>query len=128
MATSVPEDSIMSENQAPPPIPAEEPKYGGFTRFEIELEFVQCLASPTYLNHLASKKYFENPEFLAYLKYLQYFAHPPYLKYLVYPGPTLRNLELLQQERFRTDILSGETVARMVEEGAKAGMEWPSKK
>jgi hypothetical protein len=38
MATSVPEDSIMSENQAPPPIPAEEPKYGGFTRFEIELE------------------------------------------------------------------------------------------
>jgi hypothetical protein len=34
----------------------------------------------------------------------------------------------LQQERFRTDILSGETVARMVEEGAKAGMEWPSKK
>lgn len=31
----------MTQNQTPPPIPSEEPKYGGFTRFEIELE-VRC--------------------------------------------------------------------------------------
>jgi hypothetical protein len=39
MATnSPPQDVAMTDNQSPPPIPAEEPKYGGFTRFEIELE------------------------------------------------------------------------------------------
>jgi len=117
----------MAFDQSPPPIHVVEPKYGGFTRFEIELEFVQSLASPFYLNHLASQKYFESPSFIAYLKYLQYFSHPPYLKYLIYPGPTLQNLELLQQEKFRQDILSPDIVARMVEEGVKAGMDWPSK-
>jgi len=128
MGDSIPSDVMMGEAQSPPPIHIEEPKYGGFTRFEIELEFVQSLASPLYLNHLASQKYFENPAFVSYLKYLQYFSQPPYLKYLTYPGPTLKNLELLQQERFRTDILSPDVVARFMDEGWKAGMEWPDKK
>ncbi|KAE8448774.1 suppressor of hpr1 [Mollisiaceae sp. DMI_Dod_QoI] len=118
-------DVKMEGNQTPPPIPPEESKYGGFTRFEIELEFVQSLASPLYLNHLAAMKYFENPAFVAYLSYLQYWSHPPYSKYLMYPGPTLRNLELLQQERFRTDILSPDVVGRLYEEGAKKGLEGP---
>ncbi|PMD35358.1 SOH1-domain-containing protein [Hyaloscypha variabilis F] len=125
MATASPQDIAMTEDQTPPPIPSEEPKYGGFTRFEIELEFVQSLASPQYLNHLASLKYFENPAFVAYLAYLQYWSHPPYTKYLTYPGPTLKNLELLQQERFRTEILSPDKVAELTEEGIKAGMEGP---
>ena len=39
MASSAPgQDIAMIENQSPPPIPTEELKYGGFTRFEIELE------------------------------------------------------------------------------------------
>jgi hypothetical protein len=39
MATNAPgQDVAMTENLTPPPMPAEEPKYGGFTRFEIELE------------------------------------------------------------------------------------------
>ncbi|KAG4436516.1 suppressor of hpr1 [Cadophora sp. M221] len=113
------------QNQTPPAIPSDEPKYGGFTRFEIELEFVQSLASPLYLNHLASQKYLENPAFIAYLSYLQYWHHPPYAKFLNYPGPTLKNLELLQQERFRTDILSPDTVARLFEEGMKKSLEGP---
>jgi mediator of RNA polymerase II transcription subunit 31 len=143
MTTGSPRDIAMTENQTPPPIPSEEPKYGGFTRFEIELEvtppscpsvtrteanssqFVQSLASPQYLNHLASLKYFENPAFIAYLSYLQYWSHPPYTKYLTYPGPTLKNLELLQQERFRTDILSPDKVAELAEEGIKSAMEGP---
>lgn len=126
MAASPPQDIAMTEGQTPPPIPAEEPKYGGFTRFEIELEFVQSLASPLYLNHLASLKYFENPAFVAYLSYLQYWSHPPYTKYLTYPGPTLKNLELLQQERFRLDILSPDKVAELAEEGMKKGLEGPA--
>ncbi|KAH7336215.1 SOH1-domain-containing protein [Rhexocercosporidium sp. MPI-PUGE-AT-0058] len=119
------EDIATNQNQTPPPIPSDEPKYGGFTRFEIELEFVQSLASPLYLNHLASQKYLENPSFIAYLSYLQYWQHPPYTKFLNYPGPTLKNLELLQQERFRTDILSPDTVARLFEEGVKKSLEGP---
>jgi mediator of RNA polymerase II transcription subunit 31 len=86
---------------------------------------VQSLASPLYLNHLAALKYFENPAFVAYLKYLQYWSLPPYTKYLLYPGPTLKNLELLQQEKFRADVLSPETVGRLFEEGVKKAMEGP---
>ncbi|RFU32633.1 hypothetical protein B7463_g3700, partial [Scytalidium lignicola] len=118
------QDTVMADGQQPPPIPAE-PKFGGFTRFEIELEFVQSLSNPLYLNHLAVQKYLESPPFIAYLAYLQYFAHPPYTRYLTYPGPTLRNLELLQQERFRAEILSPDVVVRLVEEGVKAGMAYP---
>ena len=45
----------------------------------------------------------------------------PYIHaFLSYPGPTIRALELLQQERFRKDILIPETVARMAEEGLQA--------
>ncbi|RDW92570.1 hypothetical protein BP5796_01964 [Coleophoma crateriformis] len=123
MASASPPDLNMADTQAPPPLPTEgEPKYGGFTRFEIELEFVQSLASPYYLNHLAMQKYLESPPFIAYLKYLQYFASPPYTKFLNFPGPTLKNLELLQQERFRKDILSLQVVQAMVEEGGKASL------
>ena len=46
-------------------------------------------------------------------------------KFLNYPGPTLKNLELLQQEKFRTDILSPDTVARLFEEGVKKSLEGP---
>lgn len=102
---------------APPPA---EPHYGGYTRFELELEFAQCLANPAYLNHLATQKLLDNPEFIAYLNYLQYFSQPKYARYLTYPGPTLRALELLQQEQFRKDILMPGIVHRMMEDGLKA--------
>ncbi|KAL8825184.1 MAG: hypothetical protein Q9170_007895 [Blastenia crenularia] len=93
-----------------------EPSYGGFTRFELELEFVQSLANPYYLNHLASQKLLQDPNFIEYLKYLLYFTQAEYTKYLFYPGPTLKALELLQQETFRQDILSPDVVARLAEE------------
>ncbi|KAI9794534.1 MAG: hypothetical protein M1816_004421 [Peltula sp. TS41687] len=90
-----------------------EPLHGGFSRFELELEFVQCLANPMYLNHLATQKLLDDPSFIAYLDYLQYFIKPEYARFLTYPGPTLRALELLQQEKFRQEILSPDTVARL---------------
>lgn len=114
----------MASTDAPPDEPTGEPKYGGFTRFEIELEFVQSLANPHYLNHLAAQKLLQQPAFVEYLKYLQYWSRPPYVKYLAYPGPTLRNLELLQQEQFRKDIISPNLVQMMVTEGVKAAVDW----
>ncbi|KAL8996592.1 MAG: hypothetical protein Q9169_003931 [Polycauliona sp. 2 TL-2023] len=94
----------------------DEQSYGGFTRFELELEFVQALANPYYLNHLASQKLLQDPAFVAYLKYLQYFQQPEYTMYLSYPGPTLKALELLQQEKFRQEILSPDIVAHLAEQ------------
>lgn len=85
-------------------------------------QFVTALSSPLYLNHLATLKLLQQPEFIAYLAYLRYWTRPEYIKYLSYPGPTLRSLELLQEERFRADILSPELVGRMMMEGVEAGM------
>ncbi|KAF2875476.1 mediator complex, subunit Med31 [Massariosphaeria phaeospora] len=99
--------------------PDDVPRYGGYTRFELELEFVQCLANPQYLNWLAVKKMFDKPDFVAYLGYLQYFKQPKYAKYLHHPGPTLRALELLQQDRFRKDILGPNVMDFMTMEGLK---------
>lgn len=87
-------------------------------------QFVQSLANPMYLNHLAAQKLLTKPEFVAYLDYLQYWTRPPYLKYLMYPGPTLKMLELLQQEQFRQDIISPDLVQRLVDDGMKAAVEW----
>ncbi|KAK6713955.1 suppressor of hpr1 [Fusarium graminearum] len=124
MAEETPQDVSM---ESPPPAPMQtdqEPKYGGYSRFEIELEFVQSLANPAYLNHLASQKLLSQPAFVAYLAYLRYWSKPPYLKYLTYPGPTLRHLELLQQETFRQQIISPDVVMALMEEGMKASVDW----
>ncbi|TWU75204.1 hypothetical protein ED733_005046 [Metarhizium rileyi] len=111
-------------NVSPPAPPTDEPMYGGYSRFEIELEFVQSLANPYYLNHLASQKLLTQPAFVAYLAYLRYWTRPPYLKYLTYPGPTLKHLELLQEERFRQDIMSPDLVQKLAEEEMKAAVQW----
>lgn len=87
---------------------------------KLGLQFVQCLGNPWYMHHLAGQKLLEKAEFIAYLHYLQYFSQPKYIKYLTYPGPTLQALRLLQQEKFRQDILMPETVVRLIEEGVKA--------
>lgn len=79
----------------------DEPRYGGFSRFELELEvgglspqdmrphvltctsqFVQCLSNPWYIHELWRRKLFEEKEFVAYLDYLQYFKGPKYARFL----------------------------------------------
>ncbi|RLN20198.1 hypothetical protein BBJ28_00002560 [Nothophytophthora sp. Chile5] len=95
-------------------------------RFQMELEFIQCLASPAYLNcaHaavspvclsslappqavrveiLAINRYFDNPAFMNYLQYLKYWKQPQYAKYIVYPH-CLAFLDMLEDERFRQMI------------------------
>ncbi|EFN52724.1 hypothetical protein CHLNCDRAFT_138261 [Chlorella variabilis] len=52
-------------------------------RFELELEFLHCLANPGYLNWLAQNRYFEDEAFLRYLQYLQYWQLPQYAKFVV---------------------------------------------
>ena len=94
---------------------------GVSARFTLELEFVLCLANPGYLAYLAhnSPHLLVSPEgtpaatetdatrFVRYLKYLyDYWRTPEYSQYLTHPGTTLRNLELLQQEQFRKDLVN----------------------
>ncbi|GAB2272656.1 Mediator of RNA polymerase II transcription subunit 31, partial [Dionaea muscipula] len=67
----------------------------GRQRFLLELEFVQCLANPTYIHYLAQNRYFDDEAFIGYLKYLQYWQRPEYPHCLYF-------LELLQNSSFRT--------------------------
>ncbi|KAF2321348.1 hypothetical protein GH714_040418 [Hevea brasiliensis] len=55
----------------------------GRQRFLLELEFIQCLANPTYIHYLAQNRYFEDEAFIAYLKYLQYWQRPEYMKFIM---------------------------------------------
>ncbi|PIA31008.1 hypothetical protein AQUCO_05300085v1 [Aquilegia coerulea] len=73
----------------------------GRQRFLLELEFVQCLANPTYIHYLAQNRYFEDEAFIGYLKYLQYWQQPEYIKFIMYPH-CLYFLELLQNANFRS--------------------------
>lgn len=102
-------------------------------RFTLELEFVLCLSNPHYLQYLAvnfphllnkptsSHNAAENGDtdadrFARYIKYLyDYWRTPQYVKYLTHPGATLRNLELLQQEQFRKDIIKPDVIAKLFE-------------
>ncbi|KAI8906216.1 mediator complex, subunit Med31, partial [Powellomyces hirtus] len=83
-------------------------------RFQLELEFVQCLANPQYLQFLAQQNYFSNPAFLNYLAYLRYWQQPPYAKYITYPY-ALHILDLLQHPAFRHACASADT-SRFVHE------------
>ncbi|CAG2177561.1 unnamed protein product [Oppiella nova] len=76
-------------------------------RFQIELEFVQCLGNPNYLNYLAQRGYFKEKNFINYIEYLQYWKRPEYAKYLKYPM-CLHFLELLQYEHFRRELSRSE--------------------
>lgn len=83
-------------------------------------ESSQPAQSSNNSKHPTTTPLLSHPPFIAYLEYLQYFSHPPYLKYLTYPGPTLKNLELLQSERFRREVLSPDVVGALIAEGREA--------
>ena len=111
----------MADSQPPVPLSA---------RFTLELEFVLCLANPYYLNYLAAtcSHLLNKPadttleddtdaaKFARYLKYLyDYWKTPKYSQFLTHPGAALRNLELLQQEQFRKDIIRPDTIERLLQ-------------
>ncbi|KAI5181646.1 mediator of RNA polymerase II transcription subunit 31 [Nematocida sp. AWRm80] len=64
------------------------------SRFQRELEFVQCLTNPQYLQYLYQNDYFSKKEFKEYLIYLRYWKEPKYSKYLLFPQ-CLNILDLL---------------------------------
>lgn len=63
-------------------------------RFTLELEFVQMLANPAYVQWLAQEGYFASPSFHRYLEYLLHWRHPDRARFLLYPS-ALTVLELL---------------------------------
>ncbi|EGF81674.1 hypothetical protein BATDEDRAFT_6522, partial [Batrachochytrium dendrobatidis JAM81] len=79
-------------------------------RFQLELEFVQCLANPAYLQYLAQQRHFDNPALINYLAYLKYWQKPEYAKYIQFPY-ALHILDLLQHESFRKACASADTAA-----------------
>jgi len=63
-------------------------------RFELELEFVQALASPAYIHFVATSRVdssdggiiLQDPAFMRFLKYLRdTWTRPEYAKYVMYP-------------------------------------------
>lgn len=54
-------------------------------RFELELEFLQCLASPAYLHFLATST--DLHELLPFFKYLRKtYRRPEYIRFIRYPN------------------------------------------
>ena len=75
-------------------------------RFELELEFIQSLASPAYLHHLATQGYFQDPSFLSYLQYLKYWKSPEYAKFIKFPH-CFYFLDLLcDNDSFRKELIN----------------------
>jgi mediator of RNA polymerase II transcription subunit 31 len=93
-------------------------------RFELELEFVQCLANPDYLKcwslhathvwrrwdsrvraDLAQGLYLQDEAFIGHLQYLRsHWKTPEYAQYLIYPA-CLKFLDLLlDHANFRTSL------------------------
>ncbi|KAM0673190.1 suppressor of hpr1 [Gurleya vavrai] len=68
-------------------------------RFERELEFIQTLCNPEYLQFLYQNDYFANKEFIDFLKYLRYWQTEPYRNFLLY-SQCLEILELCLDEEY----------------------------
>jgi mediator of RNA polymerase II transcription subunit 31 len=74
----------------------------------MDLEFIQCLSNPQYLQFLAQQRILQEECFINYLEYLQYFQDPQYSKYVVFPY-CLQLLDYLMQAPFREALASAET-------------------
>ncbi|ORY52837.1 SOH1-domain-containing protein [Leucosporidium creatinivorum] len=87
--------------------PTDQERLANKIRFETELEFVQCLANPYYLQSLAQQGLFADEAFLNYLNYLLYFTSPRFARFLQYPQ-ALHHLHLLTDKvagpAFRTAL------------------------
>jgi mediator of RNA polymerase II transcription subunit 31 len=92
-----------------PEVPAAEPAEQTDPRFIRELEFVQCLANPDYLDYLLKQHFFADPAFVNYLKYLLYWTTFPYCQYIRYPQ-CLHFLHLLQDREFRIHLEDRSTI------------------
>lgn len=67
----------------------DEQKVANRARFELELEFVQSLANPFYLQSLAQQNILEQPAFINFLEYLMYWKEKDYARFIQYVPPRL---------------------------------------
>ena len=74
---------MMAPAPIPMTMPTPEVRAANKHRFEFELEFVQSLANPHYLQSLAQQNVLSQPSFVLYLEYLQYWAQPDYARFVV---------------------------------------------
>ncbi|MBW0513773.1 hypothetical protein O181_053488 [Austropuccinia psidii MF-1] len=78
-------------------------------RFEEDLEFVQSLANPHFVQELTLNDTLRSETMINYLNYLKYFHDPDYARFVRYPN-ALKILDLLNtSEKFRTMIETQET-------------------
>ena len=101
-------------------------------RFTLELEFVLSLSNPYYLQHLAtsyphlftssSSSNNSAQKFSAYLTYLHtYWSLPQYAKFLTHAPAVLHTLKLLQEERFRREVIRPDVVEALLRGGGGGG-------
>lgn len=100
--TSLPTKPVADDTVASqyPPLPRNLPR----NRFELELEFIQSLASPRYLHHLANQNYLRDEKFLQFLRYLKYWKQPEYAIYITYPHCFFFLDLLCDNEVFRNEL------------------------
>ncbi|OAG32012.1 mediator of RNA polymerase II transcription subunit 31 [Nematocida displodere] len=94
-------------------------------RFLQELEFVQCLSNPNYLQHLYQKGYFNKKEFKDFLVYLQYWKRPEYAQHLIFPQ-TLNILNLLIHSEEFVESLKYKQVADFL--SSQQYFQWKSRR
>ncbi|KAF7969059.1 hypothetical protein HWV62_28403 [Athelia sp. TMB] len=94
----------MEEPTSPPAPDLSDPRIINRTRFELELEFVQSLANPFYLQTLGQQRILDDPAFINYLAYLKYWSEKEYASY----PHALHHLELLQHAQFRQEVKKDE--------------------
>ena len=75
-------------------------------RFLIELEFVQNLCNPTYLQYLSQNRYFQDECFMNFLRYLRYFKQTEYMRHLVFPQCLTFLDALIDNSQFVDDLCS----------------------
>mmetsp|Transcript_29456 Transcript_29456/g.67728 ORF Transcript_29456/g.67728 Transcript_29456/m.67728 type:complete len:186 (-) Transcript_29456:108-665(-) len=80
------------------------PRHLPSNRFALELEFVQCLASPAYLHHLATTKVLSDPKFITFLRYLCYWKRPEYARFITFPHCLFFLDLLIESPRFRREM------------------------
>lgn len=75
--------SILAFSELSMETPEVERRAANKHRFELELEFVQSLANPHYLQALAEQNILEDPAFVLYLDYLRYWSEPEYARFIM---------------------------------------------
>lgn len=80
--------SYCMSNSSVQSAPTDEQKASNRARFELELEFVQSLANPFYLQSLAQQNILDQPAFVNFLEYLLYWKEKDYARFIQYAQPS----------------------------------------